>query len=501
MLQNAAAIVPATEPDPIPLVGRTPRTPFPVDAFPPTIAAMVTAVAEATQSDPAMAATTALSVLAAAAGGRCEVEARHGWREILALMTATVANPGERKSAVHAAMTHPLLEAEKEMAESGTAARLEAETQLQIAAKASEKARTAAGHADPGNRDALTADAIAAAMMAEAITVPPIPRIIADDVTPEATASLLAEQGGRLAIMSAEGGIFDIIAGRYSASVPNLDVFLKGHAGDPLRVDRRGREPEYVRRPALTVGLMIQPAVLSSIGRHKSFRGRGLLARFLYAQPVSKVGRRRSDADPVPPEIEEAYATTVNGLVHGLSGWAGDPAILTLDVDAQATVVRMLQHIEPQLAPNGELGTLADWGSKYAGAVLRIAGLLHLADHGADVAIRRQINTATLVRAGTIGGYFREQAIHAFTEMQVDEATADAVYLLQRISVHPEDEISVRDAQRLAQRFKAREEIEVPLYRLVDAGYLIPIEETHDGPGRSPSPRFTIHPAAREQRD
>jgi hypothetical protein len=37
------------------------------------------------------------------------------------------------------------------------------------------------------------------------------------DITPEAAASLLAEQGGRLAIISAEGGIFDIIGGRYSA--------------------------------------------------------------------------------------------------------------------------------------------------------------------------------------------------------------------------------------------------------------------------------------------
>jgi hypothetical protein len=47
--------------------------------------------------------------------------------------------------------------------------------------------------------------------------------------------------GGRMAIISAEGGLFDILAGRYSNGVPALDVWLKGHAGDPLRIDRKGR--------------------------------------------------------------------------------------------------------------------------------------------------------------------------------------------------------------------------------------------------------------------
>ena len=66
---------------------------FPVDDLPDTVRAMVLAVAQATQTDPAMPAVTALTVLAAAAGGRAEVEARPGWREPLCLYTVTVARP------------------------------------------------------------------------------------------------------------------------------------------------------------------------------------------------------------------------------------------------------------------------------------------------------------------------------------------------------------------------------------------------------------------------
>ena len=70
------------------------------------------------------------------------------------------------------------------------------------------------------------------------------PRLIVDDASPEKIASLLCEQGGRLALFSAEGGIFDILAGRYTSNgMANFDVFLKGHAGDPIRVDRIGRPP------------------------------------------------------------------------------------------------------------------------------------------------------------------------------------------------------------------------------------------------------------------
>ena len=97
-----------------------------------------------------------------------------------------------------------------------------------------------------------------AALVADSIVVPTMPRLLADNVTPEAAASLLAEQGGRLAVLSAEGGIFDILAGRYSGGMPDLDVWLKGHAGDPLRVDRKGRAAGVRAVARSDIGLTVQ---------------------------------------------------------------------------------------------------------------------------------------------------------------------------------------------------------------------------------------------------
>jgi replicative DNA helicase len=308
---------------PVPLSAAAGLPSFPVGIYPGWLADEVTALAEFTQTPVDLPGTIALSVLAAAVGGRAVAEIRGSWSEPLNLYVVTVLPPGTRKSAVHAELTAPLLHAEQQMAADASARIAEARTQRGVADRATEKAIAEAARK---NTPEATAEAIAAAHLAEAITVPVMPRVVADDVTPEAAASLLAEQGSRLAILSAEGGCFATLAGRYS-SQPNLEVFLKGHAGDMLRVDRKGRQPEHIRRPALTLGLTVQPDVLKAIADMPGFRGRGLLARILYSLPASTVGHRKIRTDPVAEETAAAYDMNVRALVHTFAEWT-DPAII-----------------------------------------------------------------------------------------------------------------------------------------------------------------------------
>ena len=103
-------------------------------------------------------------------------------------------------------------------------------------------------------------------------------RFFADDCSSEALTSLIASSHGIFSVISTEGGIFDIMAGRYSGKA-NLDVWLKGHCGDAIRVDRMGREPEYIPHPALSAILSIQPSVLDEIMSNTTMNGRGLIAK------------------------------------------------------------------------------------------------------------------------------------------------------------------------------------------------------------------------------
>ena len=106
--------------------------------------------------------------------------------------------------------------------------------------------------------------------------VPVAPRLWTQDVTPERLGALLAEHGERIALLSDEGGIFDVLAGRYNNGVANLDLFLQAHAGAAVRVDRGSRPPVILRNPALTFAISPQPDVLESLSDKPGFRGRGV---------------------------------------------------------------------------------------------------------------------------------------------------------------------------------------------------------------------------------
>ena len=131
-----------------------------------------------------------------------------------------------------------------------------------------------------------------------------------------------------------------------------------------------------------------------------------------------------------------------------MAGWAGDPAVLMLTTTAAEGHAAIEEAVEPTLAGDGELAPLADWGGKYVGAVARIAGILHLAEHGPEAGPRSPVTAQHHPRPPRIGDYFKACAINAFTEMGTDHVIADAVYLLDRIERLGADEVSERDLSR-----------------------------------------------------
>src|SRR5262245_33797883 len=273
---------------PVPLVGSGQLPEFPADAFTTDLALYVSSLATATQTPRDLPAIMGLAALAAAAGGRAVVEARPGWREPTNLYLGVAMAPGNRKSAVTHDVTVPLHDAEMQAIEAVGRDVVDKQVERDIAEqRARDLAREAVKARDNADVSVEEMEKAAqdAAAMAEAITVPTMPRLLADDATPEALASLMAAQGGRIALISAEGGPFDMMAGRYSR-VPNLDVYLKGHAGDHLRVDRRGAAGLIIERPALTVAVAFQPGILPKIAEGEGFRARGLVARFLFSVPA-----------------------------------------------------------------------------------------------------------------------------------------------------------------------------------------------------------------------
>ncbi|MEQ4209643.1 YfjI family protein [Actinopolymorpha sp. B9G3] len=482
---------------PIPLTGRRQLPPFPVEVLPGWVADQVAAVAEFTQTPPDLAGCVALATLSTAAGGKAEVVVRGFWREPVNIFTVVALPPGARKSPVFTAMTEPLLLAERALAEKTRPQIIEAELAASTARALADRAAAAAAKADAANRAQAMAEASDAAMTARTIEVPVMPTLVADDITPEAAAGLLAEQGGRLAVLSDEGGIFATLAGRYSG-IPNLEVFLKGHAGTMLRVHRRGRDPELVDNPALTLGLAVQPDVLHDIAQMPGFRGRGLLARILFSVPENTVGRRRIGTAPVPEQVAHAYTHNLQSLVLTLADLR-ERALLPLTDTASEAVLALEADVEPKLAPTAAWAHVVDWGSKYVGAIIRLAGLLHLADHLRD-GYQQPITAAIIHRAATLGRYYADHALAAFDAMGADPLIEDARVILDWLQRHKPDRLTKRELFTALPRprFKRVTELDPVLDLLDQHGYLRRLPDPpRTGPGRPGSPEYLVNQLVR----
>jgi hypothetical protein len=487
---------------PIPLGATGDGPAFPVEVLPSWLSEYVAAVATATQTPPDLAGMLALAVLATVAAGAVEVQPRPGWREPLCLFVAVGMDAGTRKSSVFTALTQPVAEFERQQAAAALPSITETATLRRIAEQAAAAAEAAAGRAPANQQEQARAEAIARAAEAARLVVPPVPRWLVDDATPEALAGLLATYG-RIALLSPEGDVFDQMAGRYNQSAgPNLGVYLKGHAGDLLKVDRRGRPPEYVERPCLTIGLAVQPEVLHGLAGRPGFGGRGLLARFLYSLPASLVGRRQPGAPPVPQAVADRYTLELQALAASLTTASAPtsdqgPAVLVLDREAAELLLALERDLEPRLAAgSGDLAHLAGWAAKLAGATCRLAALLHLASHLRD-GWAQPIGAEAFTAAIRLADYLIEHARAVFDLMGADPRTDDARYLLDWIARTSQAQFSRRDAHQAARgRFRKATDLEPTLALLEEHGYLRRVDADPAGVkgGRPASPRFLVNP-------
>ena len=237
------------------------------------------------------------------------------------------------------------------------------------------------------------------------------PYFICDDITTESLFDLMADNAERMSVVSAEGGIFSIMAGRYnSRGHSNFDLYLKGHAGDPCSTHRKQQKARFMQAPALTMCLAVQRDVVNEMGSNQQFRGRGLCGRFLYSLCKPQAGYRTRQLNAIPQVTLDAYEKHIIELMNTPS--YGDSAI-GMAQEAQALWDSFYDETESDMKQGGKLYTLKDWGSKLAGAVARISGLLHFAELGKD-AIHRQISADTVSATIDIGRYYKQHALAVF---------------------------------------------------------------------------------------
>lgn len=269
--------------------------------------------------------------------------------------------------------------------------------------------------------------------------VPVIPIIYTTDATPEAIADLVYEQGNRLAIISDEGGITEVLSGLYNSGNANIDIILKGIDGGSTRIKRANKD--YRLNPYLTVLLLIQPQVLANMAEKRAFTGNGALERYLYALPCGNVGYRTFTDEEIDVLAETAY----NNLIFNLLSipMPEMPHILQLEDSAKVAFHNFRHKIERELRADGKLYICRGWGGKLAGYTLRLAGLMHVAEHGN--AAHLVIQSEVMERAIIIAGLLMEHAVAAYNMMGADIETNDAKELLEWLKTQRADRLTKSD--------------------------------------------------------
>ncbi|MFA7270894.1 MAG: DUF3987 domain-containing protein [Sterolibacterium sp.] len=487
---DPGASAPVNEwPDPMmPGARATPN--IPADILPGVFGAHAAAVAESTQTPPAMSVLFTISILGTALQGRFEV-APFGddYREPLAIWTVICYPVGGRKTAVFNAGVAPVLRWEKL---AGDRARPEIYRRFaarEVAMKRIERLKQDAAREDDAARRELIQNEIKRERENMPDELKP-PRCFTGNATPERTEGLLAEQGGKIGIHSDESDTFLNLSGGLRGGVASLDVVLKGHAGSAIRVDRQGREA-HLDRPTLSMGLIVQPESFAALAAGRRLRATGVLARYLYGVPKSNIGLRdvRKRA-PVPREVSEGYHDAVISLLEGYEERGREPRILPFTADALKPWLDFAEGVEQHQGEGGRFEAISDWTSKLPGHAARLAALFQIAEHGLDTC---EVGRAAVDRALDLCRLLIPHAEAAFGMLGADDTDADALSVLRWIRAGERQDFTRREAQRAMHgRFTKVERLERALSVLRDL-YIISGEKKAATGGRA-SAFYLVNP-------
>jgi hypothetical protein len=473
-------------PEPTPLAAEAGPT-FPADALPTKIGQFVHAVARARQVPLAMPAGVALGALSVAGARKAVVELSPDHHEPTNVYVGVVAQPGSRKSAVHEELTRPLKQFE----------RTEAQRRAPEMRRLALQREQLEAERDKAKKEGDWALAQEKLERLEALPRVVEFRLLASDVTAQRLSSMLAEQCGRLGVLSAEPDAFSVMAGRWSNSTgPELDVFLKGHAGDTILVDRQGGRTEHVEGPALTLCLCAQPSAMQRLARVDGVLDRGVFARFLWVMPEDLRGTRDvRHVASVPASVRAEYDACISRMLE-LPAPVELEHVPTLRLcpGAQELWWTFSEEIERRLGRGGDLRDMSGWGEKLCGLVARLAGLFHLTEYG----VAGTIAKTELMKAMDVGRWAIEHAKTAFGVAGLTPAMQAAQAILELLRLKGGDPNwvpttrNVHQALKGSTRWAKADSLDPGFALLAEHGWLR-FTAKASGPGRKSSP-FAVHP-------
>lgn len=356
------------------------QSPYPVDALGSVLAPAVKALAKGVQVPLSLAAQSVLSAAAFAAQPHADVIVS-GRRVPISLFMLSVAESGDRKSAVDKFATAPARERQDRLREDYREQRQWFENE-KLAHDALYK--QAESNNKNGSKEELTTALNQLGLPPEP---PKLPQILSTDPTPEGLIKGFAKGWKSQGLFNDEGGSFFAGGAMADSKLKTIALLSQFWGGEQINRTRASEgESLTINNPRLSAHLMIQPIVANKVLNDPEMLGQGFLARFLIAAPESLAGTRfykdinlsiNADIKRLQARLTDLFEMEQPEDEHGNLA----PRELHLSSEAHREYTETYNEIEKEIGRLGSFRDIKATGSKAAEQALRIAGVLALVEN------------------------------------------------------------------------------------------------------------------------
>ncbi|WP_093213091.1 MULTISPECIES: YfjI family protein [unclassified Variovorax] len=203
---------------------------------------------------------------------------------------------------------------------------------------------------------------------------PKHPRMLISDITAPAIALHLSEKYRYAGLVSDEGGVI-LNSGALSNPAMINSIWDYGNGV----TDRMGRGRTEVYDASLTIYLQVQPGIFEHfLARQGNLaHAGGNSSRWLYANPRSTQGTRKSEDDDLPVKDKDAYNSRIREMLSNYEHSLPEQKIKTLTGAGQRRLNWFFQVIEKELAEGGYFALMRGAAAKAPENCARLAAVMH----------------------------------------------------------------------------------------------------------------------------
>ncbi|OGQ85636.1 MAG: hypothetical protein A2464_09550 [Deltaproteobacteria bacterium RIFOXYC2_FULL_48_10] len=319
-----------------------------------------------------------LSGISSAVNGKIEVAVKDGWKEQLSNFFLIIGDSGEKKSPIVKIVKAPhknwVLKKNEELKtilQKANRDNKRIKAKIRVLTRKAEAAGELEYDKIVGEIEALENQIQAYKEI----------RLFFGDITLPALIRTLDKCNGRICHFEPEGGLIDLLCQKQF----DISIFCNGYDGEDIQLDRVKEEPIHIKKPFISLSLTAQPKIGIKLLRNSRLKESGFLGRCLYAHCPSRAGYRQSFTPQIPKECLQWWNDKVTALLDipdqfdefgNITPWR-----VEFDYGATIRFNKYREDAEFALRQGGRLSFCNSYGSKQAGKVLRLAGLLHCIIH------------------------------------------------------------------------------------------------------------------------